>query len=283
MLIKYQEPLKYHTTFRVGGPAEVYAEPETIADVKLLLRQAKEQNKTFLVLGAGSNLLVSDVGFPGVVIATGRLNHLSVRETSITAESGVSLAQILNLAIRHSLGGLEFLAGIPGTMGGALLMNAGIKEQSISRIVSEVKVLNEDFVEQRLNINEVSFSYRNSSLSDYPFIISAVLAGVPAKKEEIKRKIAALMRQRIRTQPLGYPSAGSVFKNPDGEAAGRLIELAGCKGWRSGGAVVSEKHANFILNTGNATAADILDLIKKVQEAVYTKFGIRLEPEVKIV
>ena len=276
--------MKYHTTFRVGGPAEVYAEPETIADVKVLLRQAKEQNKTFLVLGAGSNLLVSDVGFPGVVIATGRLNHLSVRETSITAESGVSLAQILNLAIRHSLGGLEFLAGIPGTMGGALLMNAGIKEQSISRIVSEVKVLNEDFVEQRLNINEVSFSYRNSSLSDYPFIIFAVLAGVPAKKEEIKRKIAGLMRQRIKIQPRRvYPSAGSIFKNPDGESAGRLIELAGCKGWRSGGAVVSEKHANFILNTGNATAADILDLIKKVQEAVYTKFGIRLEPEVKIV
>ena len=272
-----------HTTFKVGGPAEIYAEPESPAEAGRIIRQAAEESRRVLVLGSGSNILVSDKGFSGLVVATRRLNRISVSGSSIFAESGVSLAVLLNLAVRQGLAGFEFLAGIPGTVGGALLMNAGTADQAISEKTGTVAVLDRGFNELTLDSGRVKSGYRFSSLSDYSLILSAVLNGSPGQPRDIKCRIAEIMRQRLAKQPYGCPSAGSVFKNPDGDAAGRLIEQAGCKGWQCGGAIVSEKHANFILNAGKASAADIRRLMERVRQAVLAQFGVALEPEVKII
>lgn len=283
MLIKPNEPLANHTTFKIGGRAALFAEPENLCEVKELIGQAREQSRPFFILGAGSNLLVRDEGFDGVVISTLRLNRISRTGRYLLAESGVPVSQILKFGIKYNLDGFEFLAGIPGSLGGALLMNSGVKEQSVSLVVSGMKVLDENLEEVELIAAEASFSYRSSNLSRFPFIVSANLEARPvARNDEIKRKINAYIFGRNSSQPRGYPSAGSIFKNPIGDAAGRLIESAGCKGWRQGGAVVSDKHANFILNIDHATASDVLGLIEKIRETVYEKFGIKLELEIKI-
>ena len=284
MLIKPDEPLANHTTFKIGGRAAIFAEPENLCDVKELIGQAREKSRPFFILGAGSNLLVRDEGFNGIVISTRRLDRISLTGKYLLAESGVLVSQILKFGIKYNLAGLEFLAGIPGSLGGVLLMNSGIKEQSVSQVVAEMKVLDENLEEVALIAAEASFSYRSSNLSRYPFIVFASLAVKPvARNDEIKQKINAHISGRRSSQPGGYPSAGSIFKNPIGDAAGRLIESAGCKGWRQGGAVVSDKHANFIINVDHATASHVLALIEKVREAVYAKFSVKLELEIKII
>ncbi|MFH2069147.1 MAG: UDP-N-acetylmuramate dehydrogenase [Candidatus Omnitrophota bacterium] len=284
MVIKSNEPLANHTTFKIGGRAALFAEPENLCEVKELIGQAREKSRPFFVLGAGSNLLVRDEGFDGIVIFTRRLNRISQAGRYLLVESGVPVSQILKFGVKYNLAGLEFLAGIPGSLGGVLLMNSGVKERSVSEVVAGIKVLDANLEEVELIAAEASFSYRSSNLSRFPFIVSANLEARPvARNDEIKRKINAYIFGRNSSQPREYPSAGSIFKNPIGDAAGRLIESAGCKGWRQGGAVVSDKHANFILNIDNATASDVLGLIGKIQETVYAKFGVKLELEIKIV
>ncbi|MBU2494894.1 MAG: UDP-N-acetylmuramate dehydrogenase [Candidatus Omnitrophota bacterium] len=284
MLIKPNEPLAGHTTFKIGGRAALFAEPENLYEVKELIGQAREKSQPFFILGAGSNLLVRDEGFDGIVISTRRLNRISRTDKYVLAESGALVSQILKFGVKYNLAGLEFLAGIPGSLGGVLLMNTGIKERSVSEVVAGIKALDENLEEVELIAAEASFSYRSSNLARFPFIVSASLEAKPVERnDEIKQKINAHISGRNNSQPGGYPSAGSIFKNPIGEAAGRLIESAGCKGWRQGGAVVSDKHANFILNVDNATAADVLGLIAKIREAVYDKFSVNLELEIKII
>ena len=284
MLIKPNEPLANHTTFKIGGRAVLFAEPENLCEVKELVSQAREKSQPFFILGAGSNILVRDEGFDGIVISTRRLTRISRTGRYVLAESGVLVSQILKFGVKYNLAGFEFLAGIPGSLGGVLLMNSGVKEQSVSRVVAGIKVLDENLEEVELVAAEAFFSYRSSNLSRFPFIVSASLEAKPVERnDEIKQKINAHIFERSISQPRGYPSAGSIFKNPIGDAAGRLIESAGCKGWRQGGAVVSDKHANFILNIDRATAFDVLRLIEKIREAVYAKFSVNLELEIKII
>ncbi|MFA5392902.1 MAG: UDP-N-acetylmuramate dehydrogenase [Candidatus Ratteibacteria bacterium] len=286
MVIKSNEPLAKYTTFKIGGRAALFAEPENLREVKELVSRAKEKNQSFFILGAGSNLLIRDEGFNGIVISTRRLNRISRIGKYVQAESGVLVSQILKFGVKYNLAGFEFLTGIPGSLGGVLLMNSGVrapKEQSISLVVAGIKVLDENLEEVELTAAEASFSYRYSGLSRFPFIVSASLEAKPVgRNDEIKQKINAHIFGRNSSQPRGYPSAGSIFKNPAGEAAGRLIESAGCKGWRRGGAVVSDKHANFILNIDHATAADVVGLIEKIRKVVYDKFNVSLELEIKI-
>jgi len=283
MVIKPNELLANHTTFKIGGRAALFAEPENLCEVKELVSQAREKSQLFFILGAGSNLLVRDEGFDGLVISTRRFNRISRMGNYVLAESGALVSQMLKFGVEYNLAGLEFLAGIPGSLGGVLLMNAGIKEQSVSSVIAGIKVLNANLEEVELIVAEASFSYRSSGLSRFPFIISASLEVKPVERnDEIKQEINAHISGRSSSQPGGYPSAGSIFKNPIGDAAGRLIESAGCKGWRQGGAVVSDKHANFILNIDNATVSDVLVLIGKIRGAVYDKFSVNLELEIKI-
>jgi len=243
---------------------------------------ARKRREPFFVLGAGSNVLVRDQGFNGIVISTCQFNHVSVSGVTIFAECGVPLSTIEQLAVKYEITGLEFLSGIPGTVGGALVMNSGIKERSISETVCQVKVLDERLEEKVLDASQIKFFYRSSSLAQYPFIISAHLKGERGERSQIKKRIAELIKWRMQSQPRGLFSAGSIFRNPQGKVAGKLIAEAGCKGWRCGGAIVSAKHANFIVNEGQATASDILNLIARVRAAVYQKFGVYLELEVKI-
>jgi UDP-N-acetylmuramate dehydrogenase len=286
MLIKPNEPLASHTTFKIGGRAALFAEPENLCEVKELIGQAKEKSRPFFILGAGSNLLVRDEGFDGLVISTRKLNRILRTGKHLLAESGVLVSQILKFGVKYNLAGFEFLAGIPGSLGGVLLMNAGVrapKEQSVSRVVAGIKALDENLEEVELTAAEASFSYRSSNLSRFPFIVSANLEAKPVERNaEIKQEINAYISGRSSSQPRGYTSAGSIFKNPPGDAAGHLIESAGCKGWRQRGAVVSDKHANFILNVDRASASDVLALIEKIREAVYDKFSVTLELEIKI-
>lgn len=284
MLIKPNEPLANHTTFKIGGKAALFAEPENLCEVKKLIGQAREKSQPFFILGAGSNILVRDEGFDGIVISTRRLSRISRTGKYILVESGALVSQILKFGVKYNLAELEFLTGIPGSLGGVLLMNSGVKEQSVSQVVAGIKVLDANLEEVELIAAEASFSYRSSGLSRFPFIVSASLEAKPVERnDEIKKKINAHISGRSSSQPRGYPSAGSIFKNPIGDAAGRLIESAGCKGWRQGGAVVSDKHANFILNIDHATASDVLGLIDKIREAIYDKFSVNLELEIKII
>lgn len=284
MLIKPNEPLANHTTFKIGGRAALFAEPENLCEVKELVSQAREKSRPFFILGAGSNILVRDEGFDGIIISTRRLNRISWTGKYVLAESGALVSQILKFGVKYNLAGFEFMAGIPGSLGGVLLMNSGVKEESVSQIVAGIKVIDENLEEVELIAAEASFSYRSSGLSRFPFIVSASLEAKPVERnDEIKKKIASHISGRNSSQPGGYPSAGSIFKNPIGDAAGRLIESAGCKGRRQGGAVVSDKHANFILNIDHATASDVLGLIGKIREAVYDKFSVNLELEIKII
>ncbi|MBO8128614.1 MAG: UDP-N-acetylmuramate dehydrogenase [Peptococcaceae bacterium] len=278
------EPLAKHTTYRIGGPAEVFVEPYGIDDLQRVVAYAHSQSLPLTVIGAGSNLLVSDQGLPGIVVKLGKgLSRISVNGFYITAEAGARLSRITSIACENGLGGLEFLAGIPASVGGAVAMNAGAHGSQISDFIRYVSVICEDgSIEQRCK-DEIEFGYRQSSLqSELVIIASATLECFPKSPTLIREETKAILDRRKRTQPLEYPSAGSVFKNPPGDTAGRLIEAAGCKGMSVGGAQVSLKHANFIVNTGTAKARDVRELIAKVRERVYNKFGIHLELEVKL-
>ncbi|QYZ67920.1 MAG: UDP-N-acetylenolpyruvoylglucosamine reductase [Gammaproteobacteria bacterium (ex Lamellibrachia satsuma)] len=277
----FNEPLSGHTTWRVGGPARRFYRPADSADLVQFLLQL-EADEPLLWLGLGSNLLVRDGGFPGTVIATqGRLNRLEWQDgTRLNAEAGVSCAKVARTAARAGLCGVEFLAGIPGTLGGALAMNAGAFGGEVWDQVKQVETLDRYGEVRKRTPDDFDIGYRSVKGTAGEWFLSAELQLQSGDVNASQQVIRTLLERRAATQPTSLPSCGSVFRNPTGNHAAKLIESAGLKGTRIGGAQVSEKHANFIINTGDATAADIEALINKVQSEVELHSGVLLLPEV---
>ncbi|MCX8081815.1 MAG: UDP-N-acetylmuramate dehydrogenase [bacterium] len=276
-------PLHTLTSFKTGGPARFLITPSDVEEAKKIIACCKQYNTPLLIIGMGTNMLISDNGFDGVVLSTQGLKEVLVEKTSVYSQSGVLLSTLLNICIMESLSGLEFLAGIPGTAGGAIMSNAGLKEEWISKKIVSVTVFHLSSLKEETILKEkIQFGYRKSGLEKY-FITGALFSLNKGKQEEIKHNISMYMKQRIKTQPLEYPSAGSVFKNPPGLFAGKLIEDCGLKGYSIGGACISEKHANFIINKGSATSEDIYKLICTVKERVKKMYNIELETEIKII
>jgi UDP-N-acetylmuramate dehydrogenase len=281
--IRLSEPLKNHTSFKIGGRAKFFVEPKDTADLKLLLNLVKKHKVPVFVIGAGSNILISDRGVNGLVT---RLNSpffkkVSLKNNCLEAGSGTELSRLLLFAYQHGLSGLEFLAGIPGTLGGALAMNAGIPEENIADAVEKVTVMDYNGRIKILNKKNIKFSYRQSSLAKY-IILSTQIKLRKKKKKEIREKIKQYLDFRKPRQDYSFPSAGCVFKNAGSYSAGRLIDLCGLKGRRIGNAQISLKHANFILNLGGARASDVSQLMHLIRKKVKDKFNIILEPEIKI-
>lgn len=278
------EPMCAHTTFRVGGPADFMFFPRSGDQVARAIECAAQENMPVLVIGNGSNLIVKDGGIRGLVVVLGeRFSEMTLNGNIITAQAGVSLAKLAAFAHANSLTGLEFASGIPGTLGGGAAMNAGAYGGQLSDVLLDAEVLlNGKIV--TLTRDEMQMGYRSTlPLREGGVVLSARFSLTPGIKDEIGERMKDLNARRREKQPLNFPSAGSTFKRPEGYFAGALIEQSGLKGLSVGGAQVSEKHAGFIVNTGNATASDILGLIEKVRAAVMDKFGVNLETEVRIV
>lgn len=277
------EPMKKHTTFRIGGSADYYVLPKTIEEVQQVVEACKEAEIPYYVLGNGSNLLVSDKGYRGVIIQLYRnLNQIEVEGTKIRAQVGALLSQIAGEALRHCLTGFEFAAGIPGTLGGAVVMNAGAYGGEMKDVLQEVTALSKDGEIKVLSREELNLGYRTSVIGREGYIaLEAVIALKEGKEETIRATMEDLKERRTTKQPLEYPSAGSTFKRPEGYFAGKLIQDTGLRGFSVGGAQVSEKHCGFVINKDNATAQDVIELMKEVSDRVEAKFGVPLEPEVK--
>lgn len=279
------EPMGRHTTFQVGGPADIFVEPGSREELKFATREARRAQVPFFVTGNGSNLLVSDAGYRGMIVHIGRrLSQVEVSDTLIHAEAGASLARIAKEALGHGLTGLEFAAGIPGSLGGAVVMNAGAYGGELKDILMDVDVLTEggDFL--TIPSEELDMSYRHSNVSGNHYIVlGAGMRLSLGEQDAIKERMNELAAARKQKQPLEYPSAGSTFKRPEGYFAGKLIQDAGLKGYTVGGAQVSEKHSGFVINRGGADAAEIYFLIQQVQKKVNNQFGVTLEPEVRFI
>lgn len=279
------ELMSKHTTFRVGGPSDLYVSVENIVEAEQLIRLLCADKIPYYVIGNGSNLLVSDDGYRGVVIEIGKnMSDILIEGDEVTASAGALLVKVANECYKAELTGLEFASGIPGTIGGGVFMNAGAYGGELKDVITSVKVLNIETGEiEEKSCDEMKFSYRHSIAKEEPYIIlEARLKLNKGNKEEIKARMDELKELRTTKQPLEYPSAGSTFKRPEGYFAGKLIEDSGLKGYTVGGAQVSTKHSGFVINKGNATASDILTLISDVQRIVNDKFGVMLEPEVLI-
>ena len=278
----FHEPMNRHTTFRVGGEAECMAVVETQDELSQLVSYLGRIEQEYFVLGNGSNLLVGDKGYRGIVVKLGpRLSAVRVEQDHIAAGAGALLSQVAFAARDAGLSGMEFAAGIPGSIGGGIVMNAGAYGGEMKQIVKMVRVMDKEGEILTLDNDTMEFGYRTSIIRNRPFIVlGVVLKLTPGNRDEISAKMEELMKQRKSKQPLEYPSAGSTFKRPEGYYAGKLIMDAGLRGYRIGGAQVSEKHCGFVINSGGASAADIRDVIEEVQERVRDRFHVRLEPEV---
>lgn len=276
------EPMSRHTTFKIGGPAEIYVEP-TISEAVELINYCRKEKIPYTILGNGSNVLVSDKGLEGVVISFGKAaSDITVEGNLIMAESGALLSQVANAAAKAELTGLEFAAGIPGTIGGAMMMNAGAYGGEMSQVVVSVDVLLADGTVETWGKEQLQLSYRHSRMmEEEAIVLRAKLSLAPGKPQEIKRTMDDFRGRRQAKQPLEYPSAGSTFKRPEGYFAGKLIMDAGLAGYRVGGAAVSEKHCGFVINMDNATAQDVNQLMQDVSKKVQQQFGVTLEPEVR--
>lgn len=278
----FHEPMNRHTTFRVGGEAECMAVVETQDELSQLVSYLGRIEQEYFVLGNGSNLLVGDKGYRGIVVKLGpRLSAVRVEQDHIAAGAGALLSQVAFAARDAGLSGMEFAAGIPGSIGGGIVMNAGAYGGEMKQIVKMVRVMDKEGEILTLDNDTMEFGYRTSIIRNRPFIVlGVVLKLTPGNRDEISAKMEELMKQRKSKQPLEYPSAGSTFKRPEGYYAGKLIRDAGLRGYRIGGAQVSEKHCGFVINSGGASAADIREVIEEVQERVRDRFHVRLEPEV---
>ncbi len=280
--ILLNEPLAKYTTFKIGGPADIYVEPMNIDELLNLLRYLSEKEISFIVLGNGSNVLISDDGFRGAVInLEAGFNFVKKKEGCVVAGAGVKLAKFVDFCIENGFRGVEMLAGIPGTLGGAIIMNAGAYSGEISDYLVDVEVIR-NLKLVRLKKEECGFGYRTSNLVN-DIVLQARFKFPSGDVEEMKKIRHEILLKRNKSQPVNFPNAGSIFKNPPGDYAGRLIEEVGLKGVCIGDAQISEKHANFIVNKGNAKAMDVLELIKLAQAKVYEKFGIKLELEIKLI
>ena len=279
-----EEPMKKHTTFKIGGPADIFVDPVS-EDIAGILKFLGERNEKYIVIGNGSNLLVSDDGIEGVVVSIGKKSaQISVEDDYIIASAGTLLSQVANAAAEASLTGLEFAAGIPGTIGGAVYMNAGAYGGEIKDVIESVQILTPDYQIKEVLVAELDLSYRHSALMENGgLVLSAKLHLAKGDKAVIRQIMDENRQKRVDKQPLNFPSAGSTFKRPEGYFAGKLIDDAGLRGYAVGGAQVSEKHCGFVVNKGDATASDVLQLMKDVDAKVFDKFGVHLSPEVRII
>ena len=283
--VAFNEPMSRHTSFRIGGPAEVMAFPKDPEELKQLLELSRQEGCPCAILGAGTNILAPDAGISGVVICLkDALDGLSqIDSTHIRVAAGVTMSRAAVYAAGLELGGLEFAHGIPGTVGGAVYMNAGAYGGEIAMVCESVDIMTKDGEICTVSGSDMGFSYRHSRLEDEGgIVLSAVFALTPRPGDEIRAQMQELMAKRKASQPLELPSAGSAFKRPVGGFAAALIDQAGLKGFRVGDAAVSEKHAGFVVNLGSATSAEVLALLEQVSDKVWDLNGIRLEPEVRI-
>lgn len=276
------EPMCRHTTFRVGGEAQCFIRISSREQLMKVIPYLQQVEMPFFILGNGSNLLVGDKGYEGVILQVGdKMNAVSVQGNLIIAQAGALLSQVARSAMEHSLTGLEFASGIPGTIGGGVVMNAGAYGGEMKQVVKQVTVLDKHGEILELSREDMEFGYRTSVIKNRPFIVLEVCLELgQGESGEIAQKMKELAGKRKEKQPLEYASAGSTFKRPEGYFAGKLIMDAGLRGYSIGGARVSEKHCGFVINTGKATAADVAEVIQEVQERVKDKFDVLLEPEV---
>lgn len=282
-VLLFEEPMVNHTTWRIGGPADLLAIPESIEQIMSLISLAREHGIPYFVLGRGSNLLVGDGGVRGLLIQLGdAFSRLDIIGRELQALAGRSLVSAAHVAIKHGLSGLEFAALIPGTVGGAVVMNAGAHGSEMKNVVSSVQLLTPAGQVVDRSVEELEFGYRHSVLRDSGEIVLSVrFMLAPGDVEEMLAKVKEWSWRRQSTQPLSYPSCGSVFRNPPGDYAARLIEAAGLKGMRIGDAMISDQHANFIVNLGHARASDVMALIQMAQDRVKEQFGVELILEVR--
>ena len=281
--VKTDEPMKSHTTFRVGGPAAYFVMPRTAEEVAKVAELCTQENVPYYIVGNGSNLLVSDKGYDGVIIQIYKqMSGVEVKGHEVYAQAGALLSVIAKRALDAELTGFEFAAGIPGTLGGACVMNAGAYGGEMKDVLKSVTVLDKEGNIKELVKEELELGYRTSVIAKKGYIVlEAVMELQEGKAEDIKAVMDDLREKRITKQPLEYPSAGSTFKRPEGYFAGKLIQDANLRGFQVGGAQVSEKHCGFVINKDGATASDIMELMHQVSDKVYDEFGVRLEPEVK--
>ncbi len=284
MKILSDEPMSRHTTFKIGGVADFFATP-SLTQLPVVLEIAKEFNIPVTVIGNGSNLLVGDKGIRGLVVEIGRAaESIEIENNTMTVGAGTMLSKAANVAADAGLSGMEFASGIPGSVGGAVVMNAGAYGGEIKDIIISADVVTASGEIKTLTRDELDLSYRHSCIPENGYIVvKAVFELSPRRSEEIRTAMAELRDKRIEKQPLEYPSAGSTFKRPEGYFAGKLIQDAGLRGYTVGGACVSEKHCGFVVNKGGATAADVLQLIEDVKSKVFKLSGVELEPEVKMI
>lgn len=283
--VRFKEPMSKHTSFKIGGAADVLCIPENLDEIIKLIDYFNKNSINFIVIGNGSNLLVSDLGIEGAVIKIGSgMSRIDVNGEEMTVEAGALLSKTANVALSHSLTGIEAISGIPGTIGGAIYMNAGAYGTEIKDVIKEVTFIDDDGTVKTHSCKDMDFEYRKSFFTDKKnIILSCVLLLKKGDKDEISQKMKEYTKQRTSKQPLSYPSAGSTFKRPKGYFAAKLIEDCGLKGYSIGGAKISELHSGFVINYNNATAKDVLDLIEYTKEKVLKEFGVIIEPEIKFI
>lgn len=281
--VAVDEQMSRHTTFRIGGPADYFVTPSKEAEIEAVIRVCRQYNIPFYIIGNGSNLLVGDKGYRGAVIQIfKKMYSIEVKENQICAQAGALLSKIAAKALKAGLTGFEFASGIPGTLGGALVMNAGAYGGEMKQVLKSARVLDIQGNIFTLSAEQMEFGYRTSIFAKKGYIVlSAVIELRSGDKEAIREKMEELRERRVTKQPLEYGSAGSTFKRPEGYFAGKLIEDAGLRGFRIGDAQVSEKHCGFVINRGNATAAEVIELMEQVVRRVEKNSGVHLEPEVK--
>lgn len=284
--VKRNERLSQHTTMKIGGPADIFIEPSSLENIQKVMTFLKERQIPWRAIGRGSNLLVSDKGIEGVVIKLGSgLDHLTINDSTITVGGGHSLVSLSTLISKKGLSGLEFASGIPGSVGGAVYMNAGAHGSDISKILTKAHILFEDGSMEWITNEEMEFTYRTSVLQKKRpgIVLEAEFQLTKGDRTAIVSQMQKNKDYRKETQPWNFPCAGSIFRNPLPNYAGKLIEDAGLKGYQMGGAKISEMHGNFIVNAGNATAKDVLDLIQYIKDTILHLYGVKMETEVEII
>lgn len=282
----YDEPMRNHTSFCLGGPAKLLIKPKDEETLIEILREIKKNNYNFYILGNCTNIIVKDKGFDGIIIKLkNKLKDLKkVSDTEIYAGAGVSLKKVSEFAMENSLTGLEFAHGIPGSLGGGVVMNAGAYDGEMKNVIKSVRLLDENFKVIEVSCQDMNFSYRHSLVQERDLVVlGATFSLSPGNKDDIREKYEEFDKRRAEKQPLDLPSAGSTFKRPSGYFAGKLIDDSGLRGFTHNGAGISEKHCGFVVNKNNATAKDVLETIEIVQKVVHDKFGVNLEREVKII